>query len=537
MRIQDVLEKTIVTDDLQQLLSSLPERLAKNVAKWCADTGTKRQQSGLRFATPETIPSTEKQKSSLRIKKSRLKKKLESHGIDSETANKLLKSFFHKDIQSTIAQKVPQSLFEELIEFIAENHQCEQKLLRSGLEVENVDAANIDAIISRTLDSTTTRSILDVASMSLANWICKWLGGSWTSFLKIKQKKAKRDWHMMKYTSSMEFKLAKQKEAHKFAIKRLKDASKLARNRVIARKSMIRRLEIREVQEKNRERARARALAVPDTRVRIRSRVRPWVKKTSEEFRKKWRMKRRADAANPDKRKLHAERVMCWRAAKSLISPVNRIFVSAQYNLESAKSWFHVIHDHCLEYICTCCDQLNYRHSVQPVTDLLRGIVESCEALAGALTNVLSVDAKLWICSTCAKYLSKRKIPPESKINGFDFGYIEPILENLTFAEEKLVALRIIFQCIMERPSGGQYATKGGIVNVPSDFPVTVASIPRQLQDKEILAVELKRRLTDTHAYLTKYIRPEVVMQAAALLIPKHLYQESRSYFEYRMGR
>ena len=64
------------------------------------------------------------------------------------------------------------------------------------------------------------------------------------------------------------------------------------------------------------------------------------------------------------------------------------------------------------------------------------------------------------------------------------------------------------------------------IVNVPSDFPVTVTSIPRQLQDKEILAVELKRRLTDPHAYLTKYIRPQVVMQAAALLLPKLLYQE-----------
>ena len=174
---------------------------------------------------------------------------------------------------------------------------------------------------------------------------------------------------------------------------------------------------------------------------------------------------------------------------------------------------------------------------MQSVTDRLRGIVESCEALAGALTNVLSVDAKEWICSTCAKYLSKRKIPPESKINGFDFGYIEPVLENLTFAEEKLVALRIIFQCIMERPSGGQYATKGGIVNVPSDFPVTVTSIPRQLQDKEILAVELKRRLTDPHAYLTKYIRPEVVMQAAALLLPKQSVSRTRSYFEYGMGR
>ena len=163
---------------------------------------------------------------------------------------------------------------------------------------------------------------------------------------------------------------------------------------------------------------------------------------------------------------------------------------------------------------------------MQSVTDRLRNIVNTTDCIRDALTAVLSVDGKEWICRNCASFLSKRKIPPTSKINGFDFGEIEPILENLTFAEEKLVGGRIVFQCIMERPSGGQYATKGGIVNVPTDFPVTVATIPRPLLEKEILAVSIKRRKTDSHAHMTKWVRVQVVKKAAKILVPKKLYQQ-----------
>ena len=164
---------------------------------------------------------------------------------------------------------------------------------------------------------------------------------------------------------------------------------------------------------------------------------------------------------------------------------------------------------------------------MQSVTDRLRTIVNDTECIRGALTAVLSVDGKEWICRSCASFLLKRKIPPTSKLNGFDFGDIEPILENLTFAEEKLVGGRIVFQCIMERPSGGQYATKGGIVNVPTDFPITVATIPRQLSAKEVIAVSIKRRKTDPHAHMTKFVRVQVVKKAAKILVPKKLYQQN----------
>ena len=53
-------------------------------------------------------------------------------------------------------KKLPYSLFEEVVEFIAENKTCEENLLRAALKAENVDAAKINGIISRTLDSDTT---------------------------------------------------------------------------------------------------------------------------------------------------------------------------------------------------------------------------------------------------------------------------------------------------------------------------------------------------------------------------------------------
>ena len=197
------------------------------------------------------------------------------------------------------------------------------------------------------------------------------------------------------------------------------------------------------------------------------------------------RVRARARDRSPDKtahrRKHVAEKQKSLRAAKAQVSPANHVQLSPKFNLDVATTWFKSINDHCLEFICTCCDQIYYRHTMQSVTDRLRSAVESTESIHGSLTGVLSVDGKEWISKNCASFLLKKKIPPYSKLNGFDFGDIEPILENLTTMEEKLVSPRIVFQCIMERPSGGQYATKGGIVNVPTDFPITVATIPRQL--------------------------------------------------------
>ena len=95
-----------------------------------------------------------------------------------------------KILKREIAQKVPHSVFEEVVEFIAENKHCEENLLRAGFESRKCGRCRLSmALLDRTLDSDTTRSIIEKVSMSVARWICKWMGDSWTSFLKISKEK------------------------------------------------------------------------------------------------------------------------------------------------------------------------------------------------------------------------------------------------------------------------------------------------------------------------------------------------------------
>ena len=80
--------------------------------------------------------------------------------------------------------------------------------------------------------------------------------------------------------------------------------------------------------------------------------------------------------------------------------------------------------------------------------------------------------------------------------------------------------------CILARPSGGQLACRGSIVNVPSNFPVVVQKIPRCLQQKELIGIQFMRRLADFHPHFTRFVRVQVVKSAAAKLVKSQLYQD-----------
>ena len=68
-------------------------------------------------------------------------------------------------------------------------------------------------------------------------------------------------------------------------------------------------------------------------------------------------------------------------------------------------------------YVCTCCDQLWYRHCVKCV-DKLR---ETNPDIEKYLCNITSVDDIEWICKTCSSYLVKNKILPYAVLNGMKF--------------------------------------------------------------------------------------------------------------------
>ena len=123
-------------------------------------------------------------------------------------------------------------------------------------------------------------------------------------------------------------------------------------------------------------------------------------------------------------------------------------------------------------YVCCCCNQLWYRHSVQNVE---RTSLPNCQAVTTCLGNA---SADSWICNTCIKHLRSKKIPPCSIANGMSFPAIPEQLHGLHKLEVRLLSPRIPFMKIYEASRGGQYKVKGNVVNVPIDVVADSALVP-----------------------------------------------------------
>ena len=142
-------------------------------------------------------------------------------------------------------------------------------------------------------------------------------------------------------------------------------------------------------------------------------------------------------------------------------------------------------------YICTCCDQLWYKHSVSPA-DRLRLINPD---ITKYLQSVRSVDDIEWICQTCNNHLKKGRVPPCAIANGMQFPG-KPSFFDLNELECRLIAPRLAFQKIFQAPRGGQLKITGNVVNVPADVNSTVNMLPRLPDETGTIKVQLKRRFT-----------------------------------------
>ena len=165
-------------------------------------------------------------------------------------------------------------------------------------------------------------------------------------------------------------------------------------------------------------------------------------------------------------------------------------------------------------YICTCCDQLWYKHSVSPA-DRLRLINPD---IAKYLQSVRSADDIEWICQTCNNHLKKGRVPPCAIANGMQFPR-KPSFFDLNELECRLIAPRLAFQKIFQAPRGGQLKITGNVVNVPADVNSAVNMLPRLPDETGTIKVQLKRRLQYKSSALSLNIRPHKVMQAAAWLV------------------
>ncbi|XP_064649920.1 uncharacterized protein LOC135501632 [Lineus longissimus] len=168
-------------------------------------------------------------------------------------------------------------------------------------------------------------------------------------------------------------------------------------------------------------------------------------------------------------------------------------------------------------YICTCCHQTWFRHSVKS-SESWPKLFDS-DFVKSLLTEKTSVDGKRWLCNTCVDSLKSGKVPKLAVANGMKFPATPPELLDLYQLEERLIALRIPFMQIRQLPRGSQLSMKGSVVNVPTDVENTVNSLPRTLDKTCTIPIKLKRKLSYTHAVITQNVRPAVIISALYYLM------------------
>jgi hypothetical protein len=182
--------------------------------------------------------------------------------------------------------------------------------------------------------------------------------------------------------------------------------------------------------------------------------------------------------------------------------------------LQSLISKFHDIVSQGPLYICTCCDQLWYKHSVVPAASLK----ESNPDAQKRLLNRKSLNNVEWLCRTCNKHLKKNKVPPCAAINGMQFPE-KPSFFYLNELECRLLAPRLAFQKLMQAPRGRQLKINGNIVNVPADVANTVNMLPRLPNETSTIKVNLKRKLQYKSSALSLNVRPNKVAEAGRWLV------------------
>ncbi|KAI5693521.1 hypothetical protein M8J75_000652 [Diaphorina citri] len=186
-------------------------------------------------------------------------------------------------------------------------------------------------------------------------------------------------------------------------------------------------------------------------------------------------------------------------------------------------------------HVCCCCGQLMFRSSVtihSEVSVVEKNIYSGWQEVCNVRRNE---GESLTLCSTCRKYLLKdKKVPPMAATNGFLFPPVPEEFRELQVRplEERFVSARIPFMQIREKGVTRQRALRGSCVNVAVDVNTFVSALPRSLADSHTVFVSLVRRMRDTHAYASDFVRIDVVHKLAQYLVGKPVYIKNNVVFD-----
>ncbi|XP_071122628.1 uncharacterized protein [Mytilus edulis] len=192
---------------------------------------------------------------------------------------------------------------------------------------------------------------------------------------------------------------------------------------------------------------------------------------------------------------------------------------------KAIKKFQKSIQDHPV-YVCTVCIRSLYKSQVKNCNRAKYSNEKASECLTGNFVHtcdkhckVKCEKAKEWICFTCHRHLSVNNMPPQAQANGLYLEPIPPELEKLNDLERQLVALRIPFMKILCLPKGGQCGVKGPCINVPCDLNSVTATLPRPINDAQLIKVKLKRKVEYKGYHKFGWINPANVQEAVQFLL------------------
>ena len=182
-------------------------------------------------------------------------------------------------------------------------------------------------------------------------------------------------------------------------------------------------------------------------------------------------------------------------------------------------------------FVCVSCNRSMYQRSVKLIG------IEKYNILLDdtTLSFVSSYDGNHYICNTCDRKLKKKELPAQCVLNKLELYNFPDHLRNMNKLERILISQRILFSKISIMPKGQFPKIKGTICNIPLQVDSMCETLPRSIDDSNILFIKLKKKLSFKSHVFSEAVRPDYVVQLLNYLKSVNLLYKDvyiRQFFE-----
>ena len=181
-------------------------------------------------------------------------------------------------------------------------------------------------------------------------------------------------------------------------------------------------------------------------------------------------------------------------------------------------------------YPCICCHRnLNNRSVVKAKLTELQKFKSFHESVDMAALPRLLMDGFHWICRTCNSCIRKNKPPAMASLNALQVPDRPTCLKEMTDQENFIIAPKIDFMSVVHMPNSSMVGLKWKVTHVPIPSHMiqrTVESLPRTLDEAQIIPVSFRKQKANQKSYWQHYINPTRVWDSL-----HHLKYEAKNPF------